>query len=52
MLQNDRVTTFTVSELLRENQQGVKLRPHIQIKVKCQPILLSFVLANIVNNLY
>ena len=27
MLQNDRVTAFTVSELLRENQQGVKLPP-------------------------
>ena len=26
MLQNARVTTFTVSELLRENQQRVKLR--------------------------
>ena len=28
MLQNARVTTFTVSELLRENQQGVKLPPN------------------------
>ena len=27
MLQNARVTTFTASELLRENQQGVKLPP-------------------------
>ena len=27
MLQNARVTAFTVSELLRENQQGVKLPP-------------------------
>ena len=35
MLQNDRVTAFTVSQLLRENQQGVKL-PHslFQIRVK------------------
>ena len=28
MLQNARVTTFAVSELLRENQQGVKLPPN------------------------
>ena len=28
MLQNARVTAFTVSKLLRENQQGVKLPPH------------------------
>ena len=27
MLQNARVTAFTVSELLSENQQGVKLPP-------------------------
>ena len=27
MLQHARVTAFTVSELLRENQQGVKLPP-------------------------
>ena len=27
MLQNARVTAFTVSDLLRENQQGVKLPP-------------------------
>ena len=27
MLKNDRVTAFTVSELLREKQQGVKLLP-------------------------
>ena len=27
MLQNARVTAFTISELLRENQQGVKLPP-------------------------
>ena len=42
MLQNDRVTTFTVSELLRENQQGVKLRPHIQIKVKVSANSIEF----------
>ena len=28
MLQNARVAAFTVSELLRKNQQGVKLSPH------------------------
>ena len=40
MLQNARVTAFTISELLREKKQGgVKLRPpppthtHIQIRV-------------------
>ena len=35
MQQNDRVTAFTISQLLRENQQGVKL-PHspFQIRVK------------------
>ena len=33
MLVNDRVTAFTVSELLRENQQWVKL-PLTQIRVK------------------
>ena len=27
MLQNTSITTFVVSELLRENQQGVKLPP-------------------------
>ena len=27
MLQNEQVTALTVSELLRENQNGVKLRP-------------------------
>ena len=27
MLQNDRATAFTISELLRENQQGVKSPP-------------------------
>ena len=41
MLQNTRVKAFPVSELLRENQQGVKLLPtpppkntHTQIRVK------------------
>ena len=29
MLQNARVTVFTVSEVLRENQQGVKLRSRV-----------------------
>ena len=35
MLQNDRVTAFALSQLLKENQQGVKL-PHspFQIRVK------------------
>ena len=33
MLQNSRVRAFNVSELLRENQQGVKLPP-TQIRVK------------------
>ena len=38
MLQNARVTAVTVSELLRENQQGGKITPQItlttQIRVK------------------
>ena len=37
MLQNARVAAFTISELLRENQDGVKLPPTIlptQIRVK------------------
>ena len=36
MLQNAKVTAFTVFELLRENQQGegVKLPPPTQIRVK------------------
>ena len=34
MLQNARVTAFTVSELLRENQQRGKIIPTTQIKVK------------------
>ena len=41
MLRNVRVTAFTVSELLRENQQGgegVKIAPlPTQIRVKLQP---------------
>ena len=28
MLQNASVTAFTISELLRENQQGGKINPH------------------------
>ena len=35
MLQNARVTAFTVSELLRENQQEGKITPHpTKIRVK------------------
>ena len=35
MLQNARVTAFTISELLRENQQGGKITPRTtQIRVK------------------
>ena len=34
MLQNARVTAFTVSELLMENQQRGKIIPTTQIKVK------------------
>ena len=36
MLQNTKVTAFTVSELLRENQQGDKIisSPPPQIRVK------------------
>ena len=34
MLQNARVTAFTVSELLRENQQGGLKLPPTQIRVK------------------
>ena len=33
MLQNARVAAFTVSELFRENQQGVKIPP-TQIRLK------------------
>ena len=40
MLQNARPTAFTVSELLREKQQGGNLPPLTQIK-------LSFCLAHI-----
>ena len=31
MLQNAKVTAFAVSELLRENQQGVKLQPPLPL---------------------
>ena len=37
MLQNPRVTAFTISELLRENQQrgwGVKLPPRLGLRLK------------------
>ena len=34
MLQNAKVTALTVSELSRENQQGVKPLPPTQIRVK------------------
>ena len=39
MLQNPKLRTFIVSELLRENQQegGGKITPLTQIRVKCQP---------------
>ena len=44
MLQNARVTAFTVSELLRENQQG-GITPHTQVRVKKSKFVWS------VNNL-
>ena len=47
MLQNARLTTFTVSELLKENQQsGLKLPPpfdnQIMVKVKVAQMFLCF----------
>ena len=44
MLQNARLTAFTVSELLRENQQGVKFPPQrIRLKNdKVEHVLLTF----------
>ena len=36
MLENDRITAFNISELLRENKQGVKLSPHTHIRGKNQ----------------
>ena len=39
MLQNVRVTAFTISELLRENHQRGKIARHTQIRVK--KILIS-----------
>ena len=46
MLQNARVTAFTVSELLKENQQGVKLPPpppRLGLRNKFEPTLfISF----------
>ena len=38
MLQNARVTAFTVSELLRENQQRVKLVPPLPIYIRVKPL--------------
>ena len=38
MLQNAKVTVFTVSELLRENQQGVKQNDNFKHKIKRQQI--------------
>ena len=41
MQQNPTVTAFTVSELLRENQQGVKLphtHTHAKIRVKIRSL--------------
>ena len=46
ILQNARVTAFTVSELLRENQQWVKLPPSPQIKVKIGDIDVNKVLVS------
>ena len=41
MPENSRVTAFTVSELLRENQQKVKLLPS-QIRVKRETLAQVF----------
>ena len=41
MPENSRVTAFTVSELLRENQQKVKLLP-TQIRVKKETLAQVF----------
>ena len=37
-MQNGRVAAFTVSELLRENQQGVKLRPPPKLGLKIEEL--------------
>ena len=34
MLENDRITAFNISELLRENKQGVKLSPTLTLGVR------------------
>ena len=61
MLQNTSITAFTVSELLRENQQGVKLPPplspsrlglistHIRTTFSAKVIVHKLWLSNIVN---
>ena len=41
MLQNVRVTTFTISELLRKNQQGVKLQSPFQHRLKYVTLFLT-----------
>ena len=45
MLQNTSITAFTVSELLRENQQGAHIRTTFSAKVIVHKLWLS----NIVN---
>ena len=42
MLQNTRVTAFTVSELFRKNQQGVKLPPNLVLKLFSKASLICF----------
>ena len=44
MLQNSRVTAFTVFALFRENQLGVKVTPHTHIRVNTSLLLLSQIL--------
>ena len=41
MLQNARVTAFTISELLRENQQGGKLPNYRKYDVIIMPQVIS-----------
>ena len=43
MLQNVRVTTFTISELLRKNQQGVKLQSPLQHRLKYVTLFFNIV---------
>ena len=48
MLQNTTITAFTVSELLRENQQRVTIIPHpLQIRVKGTGFCIDLILTNI-----